>query len=76
VYVPQPVSDVVVPPQRLATFSRVTLAAGQSTVVHVSFPVSVLAVTPGDLDSTARPQVESGGYQVQVDTAAAAFTVR
>jgi len=36
----------------------------------------VLAVTAGDVDSTARPQVESGGYQVQVDTASAAFTVR
>ena len=76
VYVHQPVSDVVVPPQRLVAFTRVTLAPGQSTVVHLSFPVSVLAVTAGDVDSTARPQVESGGYQVQVDTASAAFTVR
>jgi beta-glucosidase len=76
VYVHQPVSDVVVPPQRLVAFARVALAAGQSTVVHVSFPVSVLAVTPGDIDATGRPQVEPGGYQVQVDTASADFTVR
>src|SRR5256714_723665 len=40
VYVHQPVSDVVVPPQRLATFARVDLAAGQSKTVRVSFPVS------------------------------------
>jgi len=75
VYVHQPVSDVVAPPQRLVAFARVGLAAGQSTVVHLSFPVPVLAVTPGDIDATGRPQVEPGGYQVQVDTASADFTV-
>jgi beta-glucosidase len=76
VYVHQPVSDVVVPPQRLAGFARVALGAGQSKTVHVTFPVSQLAVTPGDLDSTARPEVEPGTYQVQVDTMSATFTVR
>ena len=75
VYVHQPVSDVVVPPQRLVTFARVTLDAGQSKTVHLSFPVSALAVTPGDLDDTARPQVEPGRYQVQVDTMSADLTV-
>ncbi|TML22311.1 MAG: beta-glucosidase, partial [Actinobacteria bacterium] len=76
VYVHQPVSDVVVPPQRLVTFARVALDPGQSRTLHLSFPVSVLAVTPGDIDATARPQVESGGYEVQVGSATAAFTVR
>jgi len=76
VYVHQPVSDVVVPPQRLVGWARVDLAAGQSTVVRVSFPASALAVTPGDLDSTAKPQVESGGYQVQVDKLSADFTIK
>jgi beta-glucosidase len=76
VYVHQPVSDVVVPPQRLATFARVDLAAGQSKTVHLSFPVSTLRVTPGDIDATAPPQVEAGSYQVQVDTMIAPFTVR
>ncbi|HKS99465.1 MAG TPA: glycoside hydrolase family 3 C-terminal domain-containing protein, partial [Rugosimonospora sp.] len=76
VYVHQPVSGVVVPPQRLVAFTRVTLDSGQSTVVHLSFPVSVLAVTPGDIDSTAPPQVEPGGYQVQVDALSADVTVR
>jgi len=76
VFVRQPVSDVVAPPRRLVAFTRVTLNPGQSKVVHLSFPVSTLAVTPGDIDSTARPQVESGAYQVQVDTMTANFTVR
>lgn len=40
VYVHQPVSDIVAPPQRLAGFARVELAVGGSQVVHVSFPVS------------------------------------
>ena len=38
VYVSQPVSSVVVPPQRLVGFTRVTLDAGQSKTVHVAFP--------------------------------------
>ena len=40
VYVSQPVSSVIVPPQRLVGFTRVTLDAGQSKTVHVDFPVS------------------------------------
>jgi beta-glucosidase len=76
VYVRQPVSDVVVPPQRLVAFTRVTLNAGQSKVVQLSFPVRTLAVTPGDVDSTARPQVQPGGYQVVVDSMTVNFTIR
>jgi len=75
VYVNQPVSAVLVPSQRLAGFARVTLDAGQSQTVRVSFPVSVLAVTPGDVDSTARPAVETGAYQVQVGAMSAPLTV-
>ncbi len=66
-YVHQPVSDVLVPNQRLVTFARVTVASGQSMVVHLSFPLSTLAVTPGDIDSTSRPQVSPGAYQLQAD---------
>jgi beta-glucosidase len=76
VYVQQPVSDVVVPPQRLVAFTRVNLGPGESKVVHLSFPVSTLAVTPGDLDATARPQVAPGAYRVQVDAMSADFTIR
>jgi hypothetical protein len=46
--------------------------------VSVTFPASVLAVTPGDVDGTASPQVETGAYQVQIGTPAslsADFTI-
>jgi beta-glucosidase len=79
VYVHQPVSAVAVPDQRLVGFTRVTLNPGQSQTVHVSFPVTELAVTPGDIDGASAPQVESGAYQVQIGTPAtlnADFTVQ
>ena len=78
VYVHQPVSLVVVPNQRLAGFTRVTLNPGQSKTVSVAFPVSVLAVTPGDIGADGPPQVETGAYQAQLGTPAtltADFTV-
>ncbi len=67
IYVAQPVSGVVVPPQRLVGFTRVTLDAGQSQVVHVSFPASALAVSQGDINAAGPPTVEPGGYIVQID---------
>jgi beta-glucosidase len=79
VYVHQPVSLVVVPNQRLAGFARVTLDPGQSKTVQVTFPVSELAVTPGDIQADSPPQVETGAYQVQIGTPAtltAGFTIR
>jgi beta-glucosidase len=75
VYVRQPISDVLVPSQRLVGFARVTLAPGQSQTVHVSFHVSLLAVTPGDIDGTQPPKVESGDYRVQVGSMTANFTI-
>jgi beta-glucosidase len=75
VYVHQPVSPVLVPSRRLAGFARVALDPGQTRTVSVSFPVSTLAVTPGDVESTARPAVEQGAYQVVVDGMNAPFTV-
>ena len=78
VYVHQPVSAVLVPDQRLVGFTRVTLNPGQSATVHVAFPVSALAVTPGDISGAGSPQVELGSYQVQIGTPAsltAGFTV-
>ncbi|MGE5136608.1 MAG: glycoside hydrolase family 3 N-terminal domain-containing protein [Gemmatimonadota bacterium] len=75
VYVHQPVSAVLVPNQRLAGFTRVTLDPGQSKTVHISFPVSELAVTPGDIEGTGVPQVELGGYQVQAGSMSAGFTI-
>ncbi len=67
VYVSQPVSSVVVPPQRLVGFTRVSLASGQSKVVHVSFPASALAETQGDINASGPPSVEPGAYIVQLD---------
>ncbi len=75
VYVHQPVSAVLVPDQRLAGFTRVTLDAGQSKTVQVSFPVSVLAVTPGDIEADGPPAVELGSYQVQIGSLSAGFTI-
>jgi beta-glucosidase len=75
VYVHQPVSTVIAPPQRLVGFTRVELAADQSRTVNVSFPVSELAVTVGDIDGSGRRAVELGRYQVQVGSMSADFTV-
>jgi beta-glucosidase len=75
VYVHQPVSQVIAPPQRLVGFARVLLDPGQSKVVQVSFPVSELAVTPGDIDGAGKQKVEPGAYQVQVGTMTATFTI-
>jgi beta-glucosidase len=67
VYVAQPVSAVVVPPQRLVGFTRVALGAGESKVVHVSFPASALGESQGDINAAAPPTVEPGSYVVQLD---------
>jgi beta-glucosidase len=67
VYVAQPVSSVIVPPQRLVGFTRVTLAPGQSKTVQVDFPVSTLAETQGDINASGRPKVEPGAYVVQLN---------
>jgi beta-glucosidase len=85
VYVSQPVSSVVVPPQRLVGFTRVTLDPGQSQVVTVPFAVSALAETQGDINAAGPPTVEPGSYVVQLNkdtttpydvAASASFTVR
>jgi beta-glucosidase len=67
VYVAQPVSSVVVPPQRLVGFTRVTLQPGRSRTVHVTFPASTLAETQGDIDASGPPTVQPGDYVVQLD---------
>ena len=47
-------------------FARTLLRTGQSTTVTVRFPVSALAVTPGDIDASGRRVVQPGAYQVNV----------
>ena len=60
----------------MSEFGVSCFAAGESRVVHVTFQVSELAVTPGDIDGAGRQRVESGLYQVQVGNMSADFTVR
>jgi beta-glucosidase len=45
----------------------VSLAAGQSKVVGVTFPVAALAETQGDINASGPPTVEPGSYVVQLD---------
>jgi beta-glucosidase len=66
-YVAQPVSNMIVPPQRLVVFARVTLDAGASQLVQVSFPASALGESEGDINTAAPPTVEPGGYVLQID---------
>jgi beta-glucosidase len=67
VYVSQAVSSVVVPPQRLVGFTRVTLDPGQSKTVTVHFPVSTLAESQGDINASGPPTVEPGSYVLVLD---------
>jgi beta-glucosidase len=66
-YVSQPVSSVVTPPQRLVGFTRIALKAGQSKDVRITFPVSTLAETSGDINAAGPPTVEPGAYVAQLD---------
>jgi beta-glucosidase len=70
VYVQRPVDSGGILTPALGTlvgFARVNLGAGQSKSVSVSFSVRELALTPGDIDGSAPPQVESGTYRVVLD---------
>jgi beta-glucosidase len=67
VYVHQPDSAVVVPTQRLVGFTRVTLDGGVSKDVNVTFPVSALAESQGDINASGPPTVEPGSYLVQLN---------
>jgi beta-glucosidase len=68
VYVSQPVSDLVVPPQRLVGFTRVTLKASEAKVVSVTFPMSTLAKSQGDINAAGPPTVAPGSYTVAIDS--------
>ncbi len=67
---------VLVPPKRLVAFARVTLAAGQQRAVRLTFPLSRLALTPGDVNGAGTPRVAPGTYQLStVDSATTTFTI-
>lgn len=75
VYAQQPVSSILVPPNRLVAFTRVPLKAGQSATVSLSFPVSRLAVTQGDIDGSSTRAVIPGRYTIVAGGKSADLTV-
>ena len=72
VFASQPVSAVLVPSKRLAGFTRVSLAPGQSATVTVQVPDSALAVVQGDINAEGPPTLEHGQYVFSTGTAGAA----
>jgi beta-glucosidase len=68
VFVHQATSPILVPPHRLVAFAREDLQPGESRTVNLVFPLSRLAITPGDIDSSAPPAIERGVYTVEVPT--------
>jgi beta-glucosidase len=75
VFAQQPVSRIVVPPNRLVAYTRVPLKAGQSTTVSLSFPLSRLAVTQGDINGSSTRSVISGLYKIVAGGKSADLTV-
>jgi beta-glucosidase len=76
VYAAQPVSQILVPPKRLVAYTRVTLKAGETRAVTLSFPMSRLAVTPGDINGVGNPVVQPGAYQIVAGDKTSDLTVR
>jgi beta-glucosidase len=74
VYASQPQSRVLVPAKRLAGFTRVSLTAGQSRTVTVSFPSSVLGVVQGDINASGPRTLEHGTYVFSTGTASDAVS--
>jgi beta-glucosidase len=75
VFAQQPVSRILVPPNRLVAYTRVPLKAGQSTTVSLSFPLSRLAVTQGDIDGSGVRSVIPGSYKIVVRDKSADLSV-
>jgi beta-glucosidase len=70
VYVKRPVNtgEILTPTNgNLVGRARVDLAAAASRSVSVGFPISALAVTPGDINGDGPRQVQPGDYQVVLD---------
>ncbi|MCW2944061.1 MAG: hypothetical protein JWR24_778 [Actinoallomurus sp.] len=75
VFAQQPVSQILVPPNRLVAYTRVPLKAGQSTTVSLSFPLSRLAVTQGDINGSGTQAVIPGLYKIVAGGKSADLTV-
>lgn len=69
VFASQSVSAVLVPAKRLAGFARVSLGAGQTKTVTVSFPTIRLGVVQGDVNASGVPTLEHGQYVFSTGTA-------
>lgn len=76
VYVSRPTSDVLAPDRKLVAFTRVALKAGETRTVSLRVPPGVLAVTPGDIDGSAKQAVERGAYTYTAGQKSVAVTVR
>jgi len=60
---------------RVVAFVRVRdIQPGETRPVSMSFPISRLAVTPGDIQSDKKPVVDKGDYRVQVAGASTQVT--
>jgi beta-glucosidase len=75
VFAQQPVSRILVPPNRLVAYTRVSLKAGQSATVSLSFPLSRLAVTQGDINGSGTRAVIPGAYKIVAGGKSADLTV-
>ncbi len=75
VFAQQPVSRILVPPNRLVAYTRVSLKAGQSATVSLSFPLSRLAVTQGDINGSSTRSVIPGLYKIVAGGKSADLTV-
>ena len=71
----QPVSAVLVPPKRLASFARVHLNAGETKTVVLNFSTQNLAVVQGDVNASGTLTVEPGAYQLMVENQTISFTI-
>ena len=71
----QPVSAVLVPPQRLASFARVHLNPGETKTVVLNFSTHNLAVVQGDVDASGPLTVEPGAYQLIVGNQTLNFSI-
>ena len=75
VFAQQPASGILVPPNRLVAYARVSLKAGRSAAVSLSFPLSRLAVTQGDVDGSSTRSVIPGPYKIVAGGKSADLTV-
>jgi beta-glucosidase len=76
VFAQQPVNQILVPPNRLVAFTRVPLKAGETKTVSLSFPMSRLAVTKGDINGSGTQAVQPGAYKIVAGDKSANLTVR